>query len=115
MGSRSRAPRTGEEPNMPDGNGVSAQAARLSTLTCDVAIIGGGIAGLSVALALPPALNVLLVTKGALGESNTRYAQGGLAAAVGLDDTPELHLRDTLSAGAGLVDERAARVLVEEA
>jgi L-aspartate oxidase len=81
----------------------------------DVAIIGGGIAGLTVALSLPPERSVLLITKGALGESNTRYAQGGLAAAVGRDDTPELHLRDTLAAGAGLVDERAARVLVEEA
>jgi L-aspartate oxidase len=81
----------------------------------DVAIIGGGIAGLTVALSLPSERTVLLITKGALGESNTRYAQGGLAAAVGRDDTPELHLRDTLAAGAGLVDERAARVLVEEA
>src|SRR5262249_1204384 len=45
----------------------------------------------------------------------TRYAQGGLAAAVGADDSPELHLRDTLAAGAGLVDKTAARVLVAEA
>ncbi|WIG59219.1 MAG: L-aspartate oxidase [Ktedonobacterales bacterium] len=82
---------------------------------CDVAILGGGIAGLSVALSLPPELRVALITKGALGESNTRYAQGGLAAAVGMDDNPELHLRDTLAAGAGLVDETAARVLVTEA
>src|SRR5690348_8713433 len=82
---------------------------------CDVAIIGGGIAGLTVALNLPKSLRVVLVTKAALGESNTRYAQGGLAAAVGADDSAELHLRDTLAAGAGLVDERAACVLVEEA
>jgi L-aspartate oxidase len=82
---------------------------------CDVAIIGGGIAGLSMALALPEQLNLVVVTKGALGESNTRYAQGGLAAAVGLDDTPALHLQDTLQAGAGLADETAARVLVTEA
>lgn len=86
-----------------------------TTFHCDVAILGGGIAGLSVALSLPPELRVVLITKGALGESNTRYAQGGLAAAVGLDDDPELHLRDTLAAGAGLVDEAAARVLVTEA
>ena len=58
----------------------------------DVVIIGGGIAGLSVALTLPPDLRILVATKGALGESNTRYAQGGLAAAVGLDDSPALHL-----------------------
>ncbi len=81
----------------------------------DVVIIGGGIAGLSVALTLPPDLRILVATKGALGESNTRYAQGGLAAAVGLDDSPALHLRDTVTAGAGLVDEAAARALVEEA
>ena len=82
---------------------------------CDVVIIGGGIAGLSVALGLPPDWRVTLVTKYALGESNTRYAQGGLAAPVGPDDDPQLHLADTLTAGAGLVDERAARVLVAEA
>lgn len=87
----------------------------LPELACDVVIVGGGVAGLTVALSLPADLRVVLVTKSALGESNTRYAQGGLAAAVGLDDTPELHWRDTLAAGAGLVDEQAARVLVEEA
>lgn len=81
-------------------------------LSCDVLVIGGGVAGLTVALNLPPDLRLILVTKGALGESNTRYAQGGVAAAVGLDDTPELHLADTLAAGAGLVDERAASALV---
>jgi len=81
----------------------------------DIVIIGGGIAGLSVALTLPDDLSVALVTKAALGESNTRYAQGGLAAAVGLDDDPELHLRDTLAAGAGLVDETATRTLVADA
>jgi L-aspartate oxidase len=80
----------------------------------DVVIIGGGVAGLSVALSLPSAWRVALVTKAALGESNTRYAQGGLAVAIGADDDPALHLRDTLAAGAGLVDEAAARVLVEE-
>jgi L-aspartate oxidase len=81
----------------------------------DVVIIGGGIAGLSVALTLPAGLSVALVTKAALGESNTRYAQGGLAAAVGLDDDPALHLRDTLEAGAGLVDENATQTLVADA
>jgi L-aspartate oxidase len=84
-------------------------------LNCDVAIVGGGIAGLTVALNLPASLRVILITKAALGESNTRYAQGGLAAAVGPDDDPELHLRDTLAAGAGLVDKTATDVLVREA
>ncbi len=81
----------------------------------DVAIIGGGIAGLSVALRLPEDVRVALFTKGQLGESNTRYAQGGLSVALGADDSPELHLQDTLAAGAGLCDEEAVRILVEQA
>ncbi|HVU67395.1 MAG TPA: L-aspartate oxidase [Ktedonobacteraceae bacterium] len=81
----------------------------------DVVIIGGGIAGLSVALRLPPTMRVALVSKGPRGEGNTRYAQGGVAAALGDDDSPHLHLQDTLAAGAGLSDEQAARLLVEEA
>ncbi|GAC1357673.1 MAG: L-aspartate oxidase [Ktedonobacteraceae bacterium] len=81
----------------------------------DVVIIGGGIAGLSVALRLPEHTRVALFTKGQLGESNTRYAQGGLAVALGADDRSELHLQDTLAAGAGLCDEEAVRVLVEQA
>jgi L-aspartate oxidase len=80
----------------------------------DVAIIGGGIAGLSLALRLPDSLRIALFTKGKLGESNTRYAQGGLAVAVGEDDSPEQHLQDTLAAGAGLCDEEAVRILVEQ-
>jgi L-aspartate oxidase len=94
-------------------NGADARTTRDGIY--DVVIIGGGIAGLSVALTLPDGLSVALVTKAALGESNTRYAQGGLAAAVGLDDDPALHLRDTLAAGAGLVDENATRTLVADA
>lgn len=81
----------------------------------DVVIVGGGIAGLSVALRLPAHLRVALFTKGQLGESNTRYAQGGLTVALGADDSPELHLQDTLAAGAGLCDVSAARILAEEA
>ena len=81
----------------------------------DVAIIGGGIAGLSVALRLPAHLRVALFTKGQFGESNTRYAQGGLAVALGTDDSPELHFQDTMAAGAGLCDEKAVRILVEQA
>jgi L-aspartate oxidase len=81
----------------------------------DVVIVGGGIAGLSVALRLPANLRVALFTKGQLGESNTRYAQGGLTVALGADDSPELHLQDTLAAGAGLCDVTTARILAEEA
>ena len=81
----------------------------------DVVIVGGGIAGLSTALHLPAGLRVALLTKGQLGESNTRYAQGGLTVALGEDDSPELHARDTLAAGAGLCDETAVRMLAEQA
>jgi L-aspartate oxidase len=79
-------------------------------------IVGSGIAGLYVALrAREAGLSPLLVTKSGLDESNTRYAQGGIAAALGRDDSPALHLRDTIRAGAGLVDRPAARVLTGEA
>ncbi|HZY91288.1 MAG TPA: L-aspartate oxidase [Thermoplasmata archaeon] len=79
-------------------------------------IVGSGIAGLYVALrARESGLYPVLVTKSRLEESNTRYAQGGIAAAIGSDDTPALHLRDTVRAGAGLVDRAAARVLTSEA
>jgi L-aspartate oxidase len=60
-------------------------------------------------------MRVALFTKGQLGESNTRYAQGGLSVALGADDDPELHLQDTLVAGAGLCDETAARILTRQA
>lgn len=82
-------------------------------LDTDVLVIGAGIAGLSMTLSLPPHLRVTIVTKGTLGESNTWYAQGGLAAAVGPNDDPDLHFADTIAAGAGLCDEEAVRVLVE--
>ena len=79
----------------------------------DVVVVGAGIAGLSFALRLPDTLRITVITKSELGESNTRYAQGGMAAAVGPDDTPELHLMDTIEAGAGLTDVDATRGLVE--
>ncbi|MDQ2652806.1 MAG: L-aspartate oxidase [Chloroflexota bacterium] len=78
----------------------------------DVIVVGAGVAGLAFTLSLPVDLRVALLTKGALGESNTRYAQGGLSAAVGPDDSPELHAQDTLTAGAGLSDAEAVETLV---
>ena len=82
----------------------------------DLLVVGSGIAGLYAAIqAHERGASVLLVTKGGIEEASTRYAQGGIAAAVGHDDTPEDHLRDTIEAGAGLVDEEAARILVEGA
>ena len=85
------------------------------TYAYDVIVIGAGVAGLAFTLRLPPGLRVALLTKGVLGESNTRYAQGGLSAAVGNDDSPELHIEDTLAAGAGLCDPDAVRAMVEGA
>ncbi|MCA9877345.1 MAG: L-aspartate oxidase [Thermomicrobiales bacterium] len=78
----------------------------------DVIVVGAGVAGLAFTLSLPADLRVALLTKGALGESNTRYAQGGLSAAVGPDDSPALHAEDTLAAGAGLSDPEAVATLV---
>ena len=81
----------------------------------DVVVIGAGVAGLAFALRLPSTYRVALLTKGALGESNTRWAQGGLSAAIGDDDSPSLHEEDTLIAGAGLCDIDAVHELVEGA
>ncbi len=81
----------------------------------DYVIVGSGIAGLYAALLARERGSVLILTKGSIEECNTRYAQGGIAAAIGPDDSAELHLRDTIEAGAGLVDEDAARILVSEA
>ncbi len=77
-------------------------------------IIGSGIAALRAAASLADAGDVLILTKGGAREGNTGYAQGGIAAAVGPDDSPSRHLADTLAAGDGLCDERAVSVLVEE-
>jgi L-aspartate oxidase len=80
----------------------------------DYLIVGAGIAGLRAAIELCETGRVLVVTKEALGESNTNYAQGGIAVAMSGDDDVALHLEDTVNAGDGLVDREAARVLVEE-
>jgi L-aspartate oxidase len=77
-------------------------------------VIGGGIAGLRAAIALAPAGRVTVLTKSEPSESNTGYAQGGIAAAFGPDDTPSLHAADTIRAGDGLCDEDAVHVLVHE-
>jgi L-aspartate oxidase len=81
----------------------------------DYVVVGSGIAGLYAALTARLHGSVCILTKGSIDECNTKYAQGGIAAAVGADDNPELHYQDTLAAGAGLVDPEAARILVESA
>ena len=87
---------------------------RLPTDEVGVLVVGSGVAGLSTALALPADRSVLLVTKGRLAQAATRYAQGGIAAVLGEDDSPGDHWADTMAAGAGLCDPAAVRVLVEE-
>lgn len=83
-------------------------------LRADFLIIGSGIAALRAAAELAGAGDVLILTKAEPREGNTGYAQGGIAAAVGADDSPDLHAADTIAAGAGLCDERAVQVLVED-
>src|SRR5687768_6990722 len=77
-------------------------------------IIGSGIAGLHTAWRASQTDDVILLTKRSLFDSATAYAQGGIAAALGAGDSPALHRRDTLAAGAALCDREAVEVLVEE-
>ena len=80
----------------------------------DFLIIGSGIAGLRAAISLAEAGTVVILTKADPRESNTGYAQGGIAAAFGDDDSPDLHASDTMSAGDGLCAPEAVDVLVRE-
>ncbi|MCE5204274.1 MAG: L-aspartate oxidase [Actinomycetia bacterium] len=89
--------------------------ARMSCDVCDVLVIGSGIAGMVAALQVSRFARVTLVTKGKLAETNTWYAQGGIAGAVGEADSVELHLADTLVVGQGLCDPAVVRAVVSEA
>jgi L-aspartate oxidase len=85
------------------------------TAQADVIVVGSGVAGLTAALrARAIGRTVLLVTKAQVNEGSTRWAQGGIAAALDEDDSPEAHLHDTLVAGVGLCDDVAVRILVTE-
>ncbi|GAA2387905.1 L-aspartate oxidase [Streptomyces coeruleofuscus] len=85
------------------------------SLSADVVVVGSGVAGLTAALRCEAAgLTTVVVTKARLDDGSTRWAQGGIAAALGEGDTPEQHLDDTLVAGAGLCDDEAVRILVTE-
>jgi len=81
----------------------------------DYIIVGSGIAGLYTALLAREQGSVLVITKGSIDDCNTKHAQGGIAAAIGKNDSPELHFQDTIAAGAGLCHEEAVRILANEA
>src|SRR6185369_2074866 len=80
----------------------------------DFIVVGAGVAGIRAAIELGAHGTVLCLAKREWNESNTQYAQGGIAAALSDEDEISLHLQDTLNAGDGLCDPNAARVLVEE-
>ena len=84
------------------------------TTTSDFLVLGSGIAALRAALALAHRGRVCILTKGEPEQGSTGWAQGGIAAAMGEDDSPDLHYRDTLAAGDGLCEPGAVRMLVEE-
>jgi L-aspartate oxidase len=83
-------------------------------MTCDTLVLGSGVAGLSFALEAAAYGDVVVVTKRSRDESNTKYAQGGIAAVLGAEDTFEAHINDTLVAGAGLCHERVVELCVKE-
>ncbi|MFF4365643.1 L-aspartate oxidase [Streptomyces sp. NPDC001594] len=108
-------------PGSPAPQGAAGTRIRLHApapgwaVEADVVVVGSGIAGLTAALRCAAAgRRTVVVTKARLDDGSTRWAQGGVAAALGEGDTPEQHLDDTLVAGAGLCDENAVRVLVTE-
>ncbi len=80
----------------------------------DFLVLGSGIAGLSFALKVAPHGRVAIITKKDRAESNTNYAQGGIASVTSKEDSFELHVHDTLEAGAGLCNEKVVRTIVEE-
>src|ERR1041385_1166921 len=80
----------------------------------DFLVLGSGIAGLSFALKAAPHGRVAIITKKDRAESNTNYAQGGIAAVTSKEDSFELHVRDTLEAGAGLCREPVVRTIIQE-
>jgi len=89
--------------------------ARLPQVFTDVVVLGSGVAALRAALEMAPALQVTLITKNDLTESNSYYAQGGIAAAVAPADSVESHVADTLATGCGLSDETVVRQVVTAA
>ncbi|GIQ66867.1 L-aspartate oxidase [Paenibacillus cisolokensis] len=93
---------------------VNVSLQQLPVVEKDVIVIGAGIAGLFTAIKASESNSVLVITKKSLMDSNTRYAQGGIAAVISDDDSPEYHRQDTLVAGVGLCSQDAVDVLVHE-
>lgn len=94
---------------------IPFRAARLPQRVTDVLVIGGGVAGLRASIAAAETgADVLLLTKDTVEQSNTWYAQGGIAAVLQPLDSVEAHIRDTETVGVGLCDEHAVRIVVEE-
>src|SRR5437870_7594290 len=81
----------------------------------DILVIGAGIAGLRAALEVPANLEVLVVTKDSIQQSNSSYAQGGIAGVMSPEDRFENHIEDTMTAGAGLCDREIVELVVREA
>lgn len=94
---------------------VSFDARRSIHQFTDILIIGAGIAGIRAALEIPSELNVLVITKDSLSESNSSYAQGGIAGVLSPEDRFQNHIDDTLIAGAGLCDRDIVEMVVREA
>lgn len=88
---------------------------KIPSYSCDLLIIGGGIAGLTAALIAADRLETTILTKGQIKQSSTWYAQGGIAAAIGDDDSVASHFEDTLAVGGDINNRRAVQVMVEEA
>src|SRR5947209_9734465 len=94
---------------------ISFKAARLPQQFTDVLVIGGGVAGLRAAIAAADGgVDVVVLTKDTIDESNTWYAQGGIAAVLQPTDSLASHMSDTEVGGAGLCDDVAVRIVVEE-
>jgi L-aspartate oxidase len=87
---------------------------KIMNMFCDFLVIGSGIAGLSFAIKASAFGKVILITKKSDSESNTNYAQGGIACAIGPNDSFQNHINDTINAGAGLCNKKAVEIMVKE-
>src|SRR5512145_1635890 len=93
---------------------IPFKASRLPQQVTDVLVIGSGVAGLRAAIEASKSAEVMLLTKDVLENSNTWHAQGGIAAVLQPTDSLEMHVADTLTAGAGLCDEKSVKTVITE-